>query len=148
MNSTFLSICLCISLVVILILGFQVKNQCHENRDIKRKDQEDLTKSARLLVQSSTQHHPLFALLHAFESKYILDDMITRYGGINAVEKTLKLRSGRIQHLKSKIDLQNEMMYSYIMEKIIQFYPNLDVTVNDMAKLQSVQLDTVLSDPV
>ena len=132
----FFALLLVLCFVVIIFLLFQIQDTSNRTRDVKIKDQENITKAARLLVQSSTQYHPLFAHDHAIEAKFIIDQVIYSNGGISMAEKFLKLPKGKLDLLRTQINDQYQDTQSYIVEEIIKKNPSLETELNEAAGLK------------
>lgn len=121
--------------VVIVFLSFQVQNHQGECREQLKSDQDRLTRVARLLIQSSTQQHPLFALEHILEAKITLSELITYYGSIPALEEKL-MKKHQIQSLKIEVDTRYKDVVDFMMTQVVQQRPDLDWKVNELAELQ------------
>lgn len=128
-----------ILVIVIIFLVFQIHDNSGRCKEVRLSQQNRVTKAARLLVQSSTQNHPLFAHEHALESKIIIDEVIQEHGGVIMAERNLKLPKGRLENLRSQIYRQYQDIQSGIMEKIIERYPELDIDENEDAGLRKAK---------
>lgn len=135
MLTSALKLFLALSLVANAFLIVHLFDTTDKHRKDRINDQDKVTRSARLIVQSATQTHPLFAWNHATEARYILNDTISRYGDILSTEKSLRLPSGKLDLLQRQITEQHESVETYIMEKIIGFDARFDTDANDMAGL-------------
>lgn len=124
-----------------VMLAFQVYDDRSKTRDARLNQQEQVQRSAQLYVQSVTQSHPMFAYDHSKDAKTLLDDIISRYNGVTAAEKALKLPSGRIDSLRKKNDERLENMRDYIMEKVIELNPQLDMEENETARIRLPKTD-------
>jgi hypothetical protein len=125
-----------ILIVIIVFLAFQINDNSLRCREVRLSHQDRVTKAARLLLQSATQQHDLFAHEHAQEAKLILDDIIQEHGGISLAERNLKLPKGRLDHLRNQIYDQFNQKQALVMDKIIQVHPQLDVPENEEAGLR------------
>lgn len=125
-----------IFVIIIVFLGFQVNDNNNKCKLIYVSDQDSLTKAARLILQSATNNHPLFAHEHAQEAKYIIDQVIQAHGGISLAEKDLKLPKGRLEHLKTQIYNQFSDKQAEMMDRIIGVHKELDVDMNEDAGLK------------
>lgn len=125
-----------ILVVIIIFLAFQINDNSVRCREVRLSHQDRVTKAARLLLQSATQQHDLFAHAHAQEAKLILDDLIQEHGGVALAERNLKLPKGRLEHLRNQIDDQFNQKQAVIVDKLIQVHPQLDVPENEDAGLR------------
>ena len=125
-----------IFVVIIIFLAFQVNANSTQCRELRTSHQDKITKAARLLLQSATQQHDVFAHEHAQEAKFIIDDVIHEHGGVGLAEKNLKLTRGKLEHLRNQIYNQFNEKQSVIMEHILRVYPQLDVPENEEAGLR------------
>jgi hypothetical protein len=125
-----------VELIVIIFLIFQVQDNSNKCKDVRLKEQDRVTKAARLIVQSATQSHPLFAHDHSIEAKLIVDDIINSNGGVVMAEKNLKLAKGKLEILRSQIYEQYQDVQTYLMDKIIEKNPKFDTELNDTAGLR------------
>ena len=141
----FFALLLVLSFVVIIFLLFQIQDTSNRSRDVKIKDQEKITKAARLIVQSATQSHPLFAHDHAMEAKIIIDEVIHSNGGISMAEKYLKLPKGKLDTLRSQINDQYQDTQSFLMEEIIKKIPKLETELNEDAGLKRTKRNKIRS---
>lgn len=123
-------------IIIIVFLGFQVNENNTKCKLIYVTDQEALTKASRLILQSLTNTHPLFAHENAQEAKYIIDQVIHNHGGISLTERDLKLPKGRLEHLKNQIYNQFSDRQAMMMDKIIGVHQELDVDLNEDAGLK------------
>jgi hypothetical protein len=123
-------------IVVIIFLMFQINDNANKCKESKVSQQERVTRAAKLIVQSSTQNHPLMSHEHALEAKVIIDDVISQNGGVISTEKALKLDKGRIENLRTQIYQQYQDVQTFIMEKIIEKQPDLDLDINEEAGLR------------
>ena len=123
-------------ITIIVFLSFQINDNANRCRQNLSSNQDRLTQASRLLLQSATQQHDLFAHEHAQEAKYIIDDIIQQHGGVNLVERDLKLPKGRLEHLKSQIYEQFNAKQALIMDKIMAVHPELNVPENEDAGLK------------
>lgn len=108
-----------ILVIVIIFLMFQINDNSLRCREAKINDQERISKASKLLVQSTTQDHPLLSFEAAIEAKLIIEDVLLKHGGISTAEKTLKLPKGRLETLRGKIHDQ----YGVTIER----YPELNL---------------------
>lgn len=108
-----------ILVIVIIFLMFQINDNSLKCREAKISDQERISKASKLLVQSTTQDHPLLSFEAAIEAKLIIEDVLLKHGGISTAEKTLKLPKGRLETLRGKIHDQ----YGVTIER----YPELNL---------------------
>jgi hypothetical protein len=125
-----------ILIVVIIFLVFQVYENSNRCKETRVSQQDRMTKAARLMVQSATQNHPLFAFTHALEAKITIDEVINSHGGIILAERNLKLPKGRLEKLRHQIYQQYTDIETDVMEKVIERYPDLDVPENEDAGLR------------
>ena len=137
MTRSFFALLIVVELVVIIFLIFQVQDNNNKHKDNRMKDQDRITKAARLIVQSATQSHPLFAHVHAMEAKIILDDIIDSHGGLVLSEKNLKFPKGKLEALRVQIYEHYNEVQSYLMEQIIEKHPKFDLEINDAAGLRN-----------
>ncbi len=135
MNGLFLLVFM-IMVVVIVFLGFQVNENASHCRESRTSAQDRVTRAGRLLLQSATQNHDLFAHQHAQEAKFIIDDLIQEYGSISAVETQLKIPKGDLAKLKSDVYAQFSDKQAIMTQHIVTTYPALDVPENEMAGLK------------
>lgn len=105
--------------IVIIFLMFQINDNSSKCREAKISDQERISKASRLLVQSTTQEHPVLSFEAAIEAKLIIEDVLSKHGGISSAEKSLKLPKGRLETLRTKIHDQ----YGVTLER----YPELNL---------------------
>lgn len=122
-------------IVVIIFLGLQVNDNAHRYKETKLSHQNRVTKAGRLLIQSATQSHPIFAHEHALEAKIIIDEVIQEHGGMMMAERNLKLPKGKLENLRSKIYAQYQDIQSHVMENLIARQPDLDIEENEDAGL-------------
>lgn len=62
-----------ILVIVIIFLMFQVNDNANRCKEDKRTDQDRVREASRLLVQSATQEHPVFAFEAAHKAKLIIE---------------------------------------------------------------------------
>ena len=137
------AVAIVIQIVIILLMAFHIQDMTSRCKTERVRDQERLTRIARLLVQSATQSHPLFAHDHVVEAKVLLDDLITRHGGIQHAEKNLRLMSGKVSMLKDHIQQQLLDIQTYLMETILEKCPQLQTTLNESAGLVHYRSESV-----
>lgn len=125
-----------IMIVIIVFLAFQVNENAGRCRENHVSNQDRITLAGRLLLQSATQQHPLFAHEHAQEAKFIVDDILQTYGSVSQAEKQLKLPRGELERLKTTIYDQFSDKQAFMNERIIDVYKELDVTENEAAGLK------------
>lgn len=125
-----------ILVVIIIFLTFQIHDNSSRCREVRVSHQDKITKAARLLLQSATQQHDLFAHEHAQEAKLIIDDIIQEHGGVSLAERNLKLTKGRLENLRNQIYNQFNEKQAVVMDKLVQVYPQLDVPENEDAGLR------------
>jgi hypothetical protein len=128
--------------IVILFLGFQVTEMNTRARRIGARAQTELTLAARLVVQSATQTHPLLSYQHAYEAKFILDRLMTTYDGPARLAKAVHLTEKQVHVLVAQVAEQNETVQSFIMEKIFEVSPELNVDINFTAGLLARRKNT------
>lgn len=92
--------------IVIIFLMFQVNDNSNKCRESKISDQDRLARASKLLVQSTTQEHPLLSFEAAIEAKLLIEEILLRHGGMVSAEKNLKLPRGRTESLRTKIHEQ------------------------------------------
>lgn len=107
-----------ILVIVIIFLMFQVNDNSTKCREAKTSDQDRLSRASKLLVQSTTQDHPLLSFESAVEARLIMEEILSRHGGLSMSERSLKLPKGRLESLRTKIHEQ----YALTVEK----YPELN----------------------
>ena len=125
-----------ILIIVIIFLMFQIQDNSNKCKESRVSQQDRVTKAARLLVQSATQNHPLFAHEHALEAKILIDEVIQSHGGTLLAERNLKLNKGRLEHLRQQIYQQYSDIQTNVMERIIERHPELDLPENEDAGLR------------
>lgn len=123
-------------IIVIIFLMFQINDNSNRCSESKTAQQERLTKAARLIVQSSTQQHPLFAHEHALEAKILIDDIVNQNGGIILAERHLKIPRGRLDNLRQQVYQQYQDIQTLVMDKIIEKHPELNLDINEEAGLR------------
>jgi hypothetical protein len=121
--------------VVVVFLVFQVQTSQTQCKDLRSLHQDQITRVARLLIQSATQNHPLLALEHAVEAKVTLDHLVQHYGGVSSMETQLK-KTNEIEVLKMQVDQRYSDVMDFMMKQVLQQRPDLDWTVNETAGLQ------------
>jgi hypothetical protein len=97
--------------------------------------QDQVARAARLLVQSATQTHPLLALDHVLEAKYIVDRVISTYGSVTSAERLLKLKHYSVTELHDQIVQQAINVQDHIMTHIINENPKMRLDINQLAGL-------------
>lgn len=125
-----------IFIIVIIFMMFQIQDNSNRCKDSRLKHQDMVTRAARLLVQSATQMHPMLANEHAIEAKIIIDQVIDDHGGVTVAEKDLKLPKGRLESLRAQIMDRYRDVQDFLMERVIQVQPELDVDINEDAGLR------------
>lgn len=105
-------------IIIIIFLMFQVNDNSNKCRETKLGDQDRLARASKLLVQSTTQDHPLLSFEAVIEAKHIMEDVVARHGGLTTAERNLKLPKGRLESLRTKIHEQ----YGTALER----YPELN----------------------
>jgi hypothetical protein len=121
--------------LIIVFLAFQVNDNSQRCTNVKMNDQEMIAKSTKLMISSAQQNHPLLAFESAFESKYIIEDIVQRHGSVMTAEKALKLETNQLKKLRDTIHKQYQFSSNQLMEQEITKNPNLDVPENEMAKM-------------
>ena len=124
-----------LSILVIVALSFQINDTYMRQRETRVKDQEDFVEANKLIIQSSTQQHPLFRYEFASKAKIYLDRIIYNNGGILNTEKNLGLAKGELDKIKAKIHGQHELLVENLMTKIIEVQPEFDQELNESAGL-------------
>ncbi len=120
-------------IVVIIFLVFQINENSQKCREVKQNLQEDVKKSARLVIQSATSNHPFFKLYDAVHAKILLDAVIESQGGVSAAEKTLKYSNARLNNLKAQVDNQCANIENMIMDGIVEQNNAYDIDINEEA---------------
>jgi hypothetical protein len=136
MSKGLIALVFIIFVVIIIFLAFQINDNSGRCRELRISHQDKITKAARLLLQSATQQHDLFAHEHAQEAKLIIDDVIQEHGGVSLAERNLKLTKGRLENLRNQIYNQFNEKQAMVMEKLVQIHPVLDVPENEDAGLR------------
>ena len=136
MSRGFYSLLFVVLIIAIIFLVFHIVDISNRCQQSKVQEQDKITKIARLIVQSATQDHPLFKYEHSLEAKILLNDIITKNGGLVMAEKNLKLPQGKMEMLREQIKEQHEDVQSYIMDKIIERHPKYDTHINELAGLK------------
>ncbi len=126
-----------LSIIVIIFLMFQLNENFNQCQDLHVHNQDQITRSAKLIVQSATQSQPLFAYEHALEAKFILDEVINKHNGIVLTEKHLKLPKGQLDKLRTQVNLQHQKMQDFLMTDIVNVYPQFDTEANNAAGLHT-----------
>ncbi len=116
--------------IVIIFLMFQVNDNSNKCREAKISDQDRLARASKLLVQSTTQDHPLLSFEAAIEAKLLMEEVLSRHGGITTAERNLKLPRGRLESLRSKIHEQ----YGTTTER----FPELNFLAGSTAQREEV----------
>lgn len=124
-----------ISILVIVCMAVKIYETSFDLKSDIMNERESVARASRLLIQSATQYHPLFALLHVHEARYILLDVARKYNGILHAERVLSLKKGSLKELYKRVERQAHQMNSCIMNEILPSYPQLDTSVNDLARL-------------
>jgi hypothetical protein len=108
-----------VMVVIIVFLMFQIQDNASRCKESRIAGQDRVAKASRLLVQSATQNHPLFAHEHALEAKLIIDDLVNDNGGLTLAEKNLKLAKGKLEDLRQQIYEQHSRM--------LERFPEVDI---------------------
>jgi hypothetical protein len=127
-----------LSIVVIIFLMFQLNENFNQCQDVHTRNQDQIIRAAKLIVQSATQSQPLFAYEHALESKFILEEVINQHNGIVLTEKNLKMPKGQLDKLRTQVQTQHQKMQDFIMTEIINVYPQFDTEANNAAGLHTI----------
>ena len=127
---------LLISLVLNFFLASQVRTSHALGCDNKLHMQEDIAQAAKLIIQSTTQHHPLLSLDNALEAQYKLDNVLRQYKGVVYAERDLKLPPGELDKLQRQIRRQVEDVQSFILEEILRRQPRLSSDLQRLAGLE------------
>jgi hypothetical protein len=136
LTKSLFALVLVVQTIIIISLLFQIRSTACKYSDNLLREQDQVTKAARLIVQSATQSHPLFAHDHAIEAKIIIDEIINSNNGVVAAENNLKLTFGKLETLRSQIYEQYKDVQSYIMEHVIDKDARFDTELNEAAGLQ------------
>jgi hypothetical protein len=139
MTSGIFALIFLIMSIIIIVLGFQVNDNINKSKDVKIKLQDKVTEAARLILQSSTQNHPLFALEFAMKAKIYINEVVESQGSVYNAEKVLKYNRGRLDNLKNQIESQYETLENLIMEEVISRYPQLETDINESAGLRKLR---------
>ena len=122
--------------IIIIFLVFQVYDNSNKCKDVRIAQQDQMKDAARLIVQSATQNHPLFAYNYAIQSKLKIDNIIDAHGGISTAERNLKIPKGRLENLRKEVYERYQDIEALMMEGILKKYPELDLEINDEAGLR------------
>jgi predicted nucleic acid-binding Zn ribbon protein len=106
-----------ILVIVIIFLMFQVNDNSNKCKELKFTDQDRLTRA---------QDHPLLSFEAIIESKLIMEELLSRHGGVGSTEKNLKLPKGRLEILRTKIYEQ----YGLTVDR----YPELNFISNGISE--------------
>lgn len=121
--------------VTIVFLGMKVNECTMQSLECRISNQDRTAHAARLVLQSSTTTHPLLAHEHAIQAKTTVDDIVQQFGGVAAAEKALRMKSGKLQSLRTQIYEQYQSVQQYLMEHIIRELPDLNLEINHEARL-------------
>jgi hypothetical protein len=126
-----------ILVIIILFLSLQVQNNLNSNKESRETDQDKIKETARLIIESVTQNHPVLKYRNAVISEMILKGVIDNNGGMIKTEKSLKLKPSDLENLKNQINNQvmesQDLLTSYLIEK----EPEYDFgSINKMAGLR------------
>ncbi len=104
MSKSLIAFTFIVLVTVIIFLAFQVNENSTRCRDMKLADQDRFAQAAKLLVQSTSQQNEFLSTEAIIQSKYMIDDLLFRYGNsTHSAERALKIPSGKLQSLRSKI---------------------------------------------
>lgn len=121
--------------VIIIFLMFQINDNANRHKATLVGQQEKVSQAARHLLQATTSNHPFFAIEHSMRAKILIDEIVHDNGGILAAERHLKLRKDWLRDLKNKVYQQHNEVETFVMDRIITQFPDLDVQTNELADL-------------
>ena len=110
-----------------------IRDYKSRNSDRAVDHQASVGKAARLLVQSATQTHPILALDHAMEARFIMDRVVNQYGSTKQAEEALKLEKYSLSDLHNQIKQQSVNVQDYVMAHVIRDNSSLNLKINPMA---------------
>lgn len=133
---SFLLFLVVIEALVVVFLFCQCQENHSQHTNDKIQEQEEIGKIAKLVIQSTTQNHPLIAFQHAFEAKIRLRKILKRNKGVTRTEKELQLPKGDLEKLQHQVEAQLQLLQQFIVEQILKRQPKYKHRLDEMAGLR------------
>ena len=124
-------------LVIIIIFQWcQIQNNVLLNRNWRLSDRVVIERIAKLVIQSSTNHHPIFALSNIVEARVLLNELLRIHGSIERLEIVLGLPTNKVAALREIMSDQETVINQFIMTKMTETNPDLPTNIDNLAGLQ------------
>jgi len=124
-------------LVIIIIFQWcQIQNNVLLNRNWRLSDRVVIERIAKLVIQSSTNHHPIFALSNIVEARVLLNELLRIHGSIERLEIVLGLPTNKVAALREIMSDQETVINQFIMSKMTETNPDLPTNIDNLAGLQ------------
>lgn len=128
-----LSFLLITSLIVNVVLFAEARNQKEHKIAQAQSDQEQVTRAARLVIQSTTQEHPLFQLEHIQQAKLIIEQLQHKYGSIQEAQDVLGVPE--LERLVGTVQVQYRDTMKECTQRLITHEPQFNFGLNREAGL-------------
>ena len=122
-------------LIIIIFQWCQIQNNVLLNRNWRLSDRVVIERIAKLVIQSSTNHHPIFALSNIVEARVLLNELLRIHGSIERLELVLALPPNKVAALREIMSDQETVINQFIMDKMIETNPNLPTNIDTLAGL-------------
>lgn len=132
----FVLILFTILIIIIIFQWCQIQNNVLLNRNWRLSDRVVVERIAKLVIQSSTNHHPIFALSNIVEARVLLNELLRIHGSIERLEVVLGLPNNKVADLREIMSDQETVINQFIMSKLTETNPELRTNIDDFAGLK------------
>ena len=123
MHRTLLLAVVSIQLLVVVLLTLHIRDVGAQVIDERVRDQLVLSRVSRLVVQSSTQLHPLRSYDDALHASILLDDLVARHGGCLRAGRHLRLDPAKIARVQEKAREQMTIVHTCLSGYVDSMVP-------------------------
>lgn len=105
-------------LTIIVFQWCQIQNNVMTNRNWRASDRRIVEHVSKLVIQSSTNNHPIFAMSNIIEARALLDELLRLHGTPDRIEHNLSLARGKIEQLRLVILDQEHTITQFVVSQL------------------------------
>jgi hypothetical protein len=105
-------------LTIIVFQWCQIQNNVMTNRNWRTSDRRIVEHVSKLVIQSSTNNHPIFAMSNIIEARSLLDELLRLHGTPDLIEHNLSLPHGKIEQLRLVILDQEHTITQFVVGQL------------------------------
>ena len=105
-------------LTIIVFQWCQIQNNVMTSRNWRTSDRRIVEHLSKLVIQSSTNNHPIFAMSNIIEARSLLDELLRLHGTPDLIEHNLSLPHGKIEQLRLVILDQERTITQFVVGQL------------------------------